>query len=97
MTTNIGHVEAANVNDPTSRESIRAGWWMGDGLLSNILTAADWLEEAAKDYGYNDMPNTGDELEDARAALFDAVKAVEEALQSDALKPPTTPAGVVTP
>lgn len=81
----IGKVRAANTEDPASRDSIALGFIEGEGLLGVALKAAGVLCDVSMDYAYygEGSPEgiiAGEKMGSAWLALFDALKAIEEAL-----------------
>lgn len=78
----IGKVYAANTEDPASRDSIALGFIAGEGLLGEVLKAADVLCDVSMDYAYYGESSPegireGEKKGPAWLALFDALKAIE--------------------
>lgn len=76
----IGHIQANNIEDPESQDSIKIGFTTGDGLLGLVYCAFKKLEKAASDYGYfsDDYPQHLDKLEEARLDFYNTLKMVEK-------------------
>lgn len=76
----IGTVFADNTKDPDSRSSIGFGFCIGTGLLGDVIAAIRRLEKTALKHGYYcEDGNDPEELKQARLAVYDALKRIEEA------------------
>jgi hypothetical protein len=74
----LGHVQADNIKDPESTESIRLGFVSGSGLLGDVLLAGLELAGSSEIYGYsNDELSSGKAVEESRLRFYKALKAIE--------------------
>lgn len=74
---NIGSIRANNVEDPDSRDTIRLGYVLGDGLLGEVLRAICRLVNATVNYECCLTETACNAVEEARLNLYDALKIIE--------------------
>ena len=70
-----GHVQADNIHDPDSVESISLGFVVGERLLGDALIAGLELAKASEDVGYNDTPENEEAVEQALLKFYQTLKA----------------------